>query len=84
MENETKRAMVRGMVDKAPPPDELEAFGGPEETTPADKEPKEDEGESSAVEDSAYRDFVKAQKNGNEEAGKAALKDFIKACYKGE
>lgn len=76
MENETKRAMVKGMVDKAPPPDEMDAYGGEEETTPAEK----DEAGDDASEMSAARDVMKAVKSDDVEAFKAAMKDFISYC----
>lgn len=74
---------VKGLVKKAPPPDELEAMGdmadGPKDSE--DPKPADEDGDE-AAKASAFDDFVSALGLSSSKAAKArsALDEYISLC----
>jgi len=68
------RIVVKDLVKKAPKPEDMDAYGGDEESTSGD----EDADTASAR--SAMEDYIKAVKAGNVEESLALFKELVGYC----
>ena len=70
------RIIVKDLMKKAPPPDEMDAYGSDKESDSEDK----DEDADTASARSAMEDYIKAVKSGNVEESLALFKELVGYC----